>query len=259
MVNKTDSVGRLFILVMVALVGCASATVASGEDVYLGGLPGSDRPIEVLMGFNLVNITDVGEKEETLDFDGAIYLEWQDPRLVYDPEEYGMSADWVPGDYSRTPARVYQGDYAVKELFEGWRPLLVIPNGVGDRSITNMAISIWPDGQVEYSETFYAKVETPMDLRRFPFDTQQLEIFFHPFLYQRDELVLVPDDRLARTWNQNLGVAVSLGVENNLAAVFQLGSRRCCCGFLRQIFQEPQQDCDQFITCIGVEEISSVG
>jgi hypothetical protein len=118
-----------------------------------------------------------------------------------------MPASWAAGDYSTVPTRVYQGDFAVKELFEGWRPRIVIPNSIGDRSTTHAAISIWPDGYVEYSETFFARVEAPMDLRRFPFDTQHLEIFFHPFLYARDEIVLVPDDRLARTWNQNLGIA----------------------------------------------------
>ena len=189
------------------IVFLAGAAASAAAEESLSGQPPGDRPVQVLMGFNLVNITDVGEKEETLDFEGAIYLEWKDPRLTYKPEKYGMPADWVAGDYSKVPARVYQGDFAVKELFEGWRPHVVIPNGIGNRSITNMAISIWPDGQVEYSETFFAKVETPMDLRRFPFDTQKLEIFFHPFLYQRDEVMLVPDDRLARTWNQNPGIA----------------------------------------------------
>ena len=195
---------RRFIVLAAGLLCCG---LAAGQEVGLEGLPPGDRPLEVLMGFNLVNITDVGEKEETLDFDGAIYLEWKDPRLAYDPVEYGMPADWQPGEYSTVPSQVYQGDFAVKELYEGWRPHIVIPNGIGNRSTTNMAISVWPDGQVEYSETFFAKVETPMDLRRFPFDTQKLEIFFHPFLYERDEIVLVPDDRLARTWNQNPGVA----------------------------------------------------
>ena len=202
-----NSIHRWFAWSVIGLLGCGLATVVAGEELHLGGLPPGDRPIEALMGFNLINITDVGEKEETLDFDGAIYLEWQDPRLAYEPEDYGMPTDWAAGDYSTVPARVYQGEYAVKELFEGWRPHVVIPNGIGNRSTTNMAISIWPDGKVAYSEIFFARVETPMDLRRFPFDIQELEIFFHPFLYQRDELVLVPDDRLARTWNQNLGIA----------------------------------------------------
>ena len=42
------------------------------EGIILRGQPTGDRPLEVLMGFNLVNITDVGEKEETIDFDAAL-------------------------------------------------------------------------------------------------------------------------------------------------------------------------------------------
>jgi hypothetical protein len=70
-----------------------------------------------------------------------------------------------------------------------------------------MAVGVWPDGMVVYAETFFARVETPMDLRRYPFDRQSLEVFFHPFHYQRDEVVLIPNDALAATWNQNLGIA----------------------------------------------------
>jgi hypothetical protein len=181
---------------------------AAAQDAdYLGGIPPGDGPLEVRIGFNLVNITDVGEKEETLDFDGAIYLSWTDPRLAYEPEEYGMSADWRPGDYSRAPARIYQGVFAVREVFEGWRPHVFVPNGIGDREASNLAVAIWPDGRLMYTETFYTKVETPMDLRRFPFDRQRLEIFFQPIVYQRDELVLIPDDSLARTWDRNMGIA----------------------------------------------------
>jgi len=174
---------------------------------YLGGPPPGKEPLEVQMGFNLVDITDVNEKEETIDFEGAIYLEWTDPRLAYAPADAGMKKDWSPGDYSRAPRKIFIGEFKVNESFEGWRPHVVIPNGIGNRITTNMAISIWPDGHVAYSEAFYVKAETPMDLRRFPFDTQNLEIFFHPFIYQRHEIVLIPDNRLSRTWDQNLGIA----------------------------------------------------
>lgn len=189
------------------LLGVAAFAAHAESDAFLQNQPPGDRPQQVQIGFNLVNITDVSEKEETLDFEGAVYLVWTDARLVYAPADFGMSDDWVAGDYSRAPGQMYQGKFAVNELFEGWRPRIVIPNGIGDRVMTNLAISVWPDGRVQYSETFYAKVETPMDLRRFPFDVQKLEIFFHPFIYQRDEILLVPDDTLARTWNQNMGIA----------------------------------------------------
>ncbi len=192
--------------VCIVLCFFAALTHAQSSDFH-GGKPPGDAPVKVLMGFNLVNISDVNEKQETIDFEGAIYLEWMDPRLAYEPGDYGMPQNWEPGDYSRAPNHIYQGDFAVKEIYQGWRPHVVIPNGNGNRTITNMAISIWPDGHVAYSELFYAQVETPMDLRRFPFDKQSLEIFFHPFIYQRNEVVLLPDDRLARTWEQNLGIA----------------------------------------------------
>ncbi len=195
---------KLLTLVLVVLTTFSIPAVS--EEILTGPPPG-DKPIEVLIGFNLLNITDVGEKEETLDIEGAIYLEWDDVRLAYEPEEHGMPEDWRPGDYSSAPSRIFQGDFAVKEIYEGWRPHVVIPNGIGNRVTTNMAVGIWPDGRVAYSETFSVKAETPMDLRRFPFDRQSLEIFFHPFIYHRDEVVLVPDDRLARIWEQNLGVA----------------------------------------------------
>jgi hypothetical protein len=174
------------------------------EETIDRGPPHGDLPLEIRMGFNLVNITDVSERNETIDFEGAIYLYWKDPRLAYEPTD---AESYRPGDYSRTPRAIYQGDFAVKEEFPGWRPHLTIPNGIGDRDTTHTAIGIWPDGMVAYYETFSASVETPMQLRRFPYDSQQLEVFFHPFVYPREELILIPDDTLARTWQQNLGIA----------------------------------------------------
>jgi hypothetical protein len=185
-----------------------AAPLRAQDDVYLGGPPPGVGPLKVEIGFNLLNLTAVSERDETIEFDGSIYLQWLDPRLAYDPTDVDLEpGDWVVGDYTRAPRKIYQGYYAATELFEGWRPHVDIPNGIGDRQPTNMAVGVWPDGMVVYAETFFARVETPMDLRRYPFDRQSLEVFFHPFHYQRDEVVLIPNDALAATWNQNLGIA----------------------------------------------------
>jgi len=200
-----DSAGWRMLMIAF-LIGLASVPAHATEEEYLGGLPLVEGPLKVNIGFNLVNITNISEREETIEFEGALYLNWMDPRLAYDPEEVGLD-NLASLDYTHTPRRIYQGDFAVKEIFEGWRLHMVMPNGIGDRVTTNMAVSIWPNGRVEYTETFYAMAETPMQLRRFPFDVQHLEIFFHPFVYLRDEVVLVPDDNLVRTWQQNLGIA----------------------------------------------------
>ena len=191
-----------------AFVIVAASVSAADEPADLPAIPPGDAPLEVEIGFSLINITAVDEKEETIEFDAMIQMGWMDPRLAYDPAEYGIGeGEFTPGDYSKPPRRIYLTDFAVLELFPGWWPSVVIPNGSGDRSTTNVSLGVWPDGRVEYLETFDAKVETPMQLRRFPFDKQSLEIFIHPFVYDRDELILVPQDRWARTWNQNMGIA----------------------------------------------------
>jgi len=180
--------------------------LASGND-YKGGIPINSEPLKIGMGFTLSNITDVNEKEETIDFDGALFLKWKDDRLAYDPTVAGYPSDYKLGDHSQIPRLVYQGDFSVNEVFEGWRPHILFQNGIGDRVKSNISLGIWPDGTVVYGETFSAKAETPMDLRRFPFDRQRLEIYFQVFLYNEDQLMLVPDENLAGTWDQDIGIA----------------------------------------------------
>ena len=204
MVISTRSV-VLFALAF-ALQNAGDSTAADLAD--LTAIPPQEEPLKVSISFSLVNITAINEREETIEFDAMIHMSWMDPRLAYDPAEYGVEdGEFTPGDYSKSPRHIYLNDFAVKELFPGWWPSLVIPNGIGDRNTTNMSVGVWPDGRVQYVESFDAIVETPMRLRRFPFDRQALDVFIHPFVYNRDELVLVPQDRLARTWNQDMGIA----------------------------------------------------
>jgi hypothetical protein len=48
---------------------------------YKADIPTVEGPLKVRMGFTLSNITDVNEKDETIDIDGAIFLRWEDERL----------------------------------------------------------------------------------------------------------------------------------------------------------------------------------
>ena len=176
------------------------------DSSFKNGMPATDLPIEVDIGFSLIKLTDVNEREETIDFEGAFYLRWLDQRLAYDQVEAAMP-DFVSGNYDQVPRRIYQGIIPVTWKYDGWRPHIVIANGIGNRDPSNMSIKIWPDGQVEYVEVFHAKVETSMDLRKFPFDKQRLQIFLHPFLYNTDQIILVPNENLSREWNQDFGIA----------------------------------------------------
>ncbi len=186
------------------------------NDEQIRTLPRSERPVKVHIGFHVSNITDISEKEETIDFEGEIYLMWMDPRQAYDPAELGLSKeDFVPGDYARAPPRIYQGDLAVNELFEGWRPHIKLANGIADRQKTYMAVGVWPDGMMAYADHFNAKIESPMSLRSFPFDHQTLKVYLRPYAYQEDEVILVHERWMSGTWQQDSGIAewTKLGLE----------------------------------------------
>jgi hypothetical protein len=167
----------------------------------------SDGPVEVHIGFHLIDITDINEPNEEIEFEGAIVLKWSDPRQAYDLAELGLGEMKPPEILSRVPTRIYQGDFAVREVYQGWRPHIKISNGIGDRSPSHMSIGAYPDGTMIYAEYFQARVETPMDLRTFPFDNQSLEVFLHPHNYQKNEVVLVYEPKMSGTWIQDEGIA----------------------------------------------------
>jgi hypothetical protein len=70
-----------------------------------------------------------------------------------------------------------------------------------------MAVGVWPDGRMAYTEYFHARLETPMDLRRFPFDRQSLSVYLHTAVYRDNEIVLVPSGQLAGLWDEDSGIA----------------------------------------------------
>lgn len=195
----------LALLLMVFAIQ-SQAVILDGDD--LRTLPAHDLPLKVNIAFAIFDLTDVNEKEETVDFDGAVYVFWDDPRQAYDVTELGFTEeDFPPGDYSRPAPRIYQGDFAVKEIFQGWRPHIKFDNGIGDRDMNFMAISVWPDGRMGYADHFHTTVETPMNLRRFPFDNQSLKIYVRPLLYLNRDIELIHSEKVAGTWDDDLGIA----------------------------------------------------
>jgi len=167
----------------------------------------ADGPVEVRVGFNVIDITNVNEREEVIEFEGALVLKWKDPRQAYDPADLGPGNSDTAEIPARAPSRIYQGDFAVKEIYEGWRPHVKISNGIGDRSRNHMAIGAYPDGTMVYAEYFKAQVETPMDLRTYPYDRQSLEVYLHAYNYKSNEVVLLKDPETTGTWLVDEGIA----------------------------------------------------
>lgn len=70
---------------------CAlGVTGASSSEPFQLGLPESDGPVAVEIGFRLRKVTEVNEQTETFEFGGVLMLKWRDDRQAFDAAALGV-------------------------------------------------------------------------------------------------------------------------------------------------------------------------
>lgn len=129
--------------------------------------PPPSLPTAVEVGLRLVALTHLDPPKEPFpNFRAEVLLEarWRDPRLSFDPDRTG-------GEPER-----YQGTKAQRASDTMWWPDLGVENEDGPRLIEHQELDIYPDGRVRYVERFAVRAHADVDLRRFPFDHQQLSL-----------------------------------------------------------------------------------
>jgi hypothetical protein len=104
------------------------------DDSFLLGPPKGDRPVVVRANFQLHDINEINEQDETFAFSGVLTLRWHDERQVFDPAATGVDE------------KVYQGDYQFNELSTGWFPQVVLVNEAGTYEKHGVVLRIQPDG-----------------------------------------------------------------------------------------------------------------
>jgi hypothetical protein len=166
-------------LVLLALAGEARAA-APGSTVSLDQPPPGPRPIEVHLALTIIDFARVNNREETFDMRGYLEVMWQDPRLARRPEA-------AAGDSGRPWVR----HRAAPGL---WTPRLSFVNAIEEVKVLSRS-DVFSDaeGKVYQGLDFAGKFSTPLDLRRFPFDTQSLRISLQPVDVDKQEMVLIAD------------------------------------------------------------------
>jgi hypothetical protein len=139
-------------------------------------LPPGERPVTVNAGFFLVNLSSVAERNETFEADLYVHFTWHDSRLAFDGNE----------------PRRYIDEAATTRLSEIWSPAIEFVN-TAQPAITNRALKISPDGAVEYLLGMTSEFRANLDLRRFPFDRQLLEVRIESFLWNESEMIFAAD------------------------------------------------------------------
>jgi hypothetical protein len=126
------------------------------------------------MTAHLLSLTGFDDRRKTFDADIYVALEWNDSRLA-NPAQGAQPA-------------FYADNAAELRLREIWWPQLEFVN-TGAPSVTNRALTISPEGRVQYAMGITGSFRPDLDLRRFPFDTQVLDIRIQSFLFQDNVMV----------------------------------------------------------------------
>jgi hypothetical protein len=138
--------------------------------------PVGGQPIAIKVGLFILNLVALDEVSETFTCTGYLTESWLDPRLAFTPG---------PGQ----PKTRY---YTKSEI---WYPLLQIDNSASPRTLSSYLLVARADGTVNYIEKFVVRASSYMRLRAFPFDSQNLEIYIHPFTGQVNRIELEVDPR----------------------------------------------------------------
>nr|WP_303652663.1 hypothetical protein [Paludisphaera mucosa] len=173
-------------LVLAATTGLAPARVGAGPDGPIAGplrLEGIHWPgeggarIEISLGVYLIDFARINLREES--FDMAAYLDtaWTDPTLVLKPEERrGKVRRYRPGQI--------------------WAPALEFVNAVEQVNAEREGdLYVDDDGRVAQRIRFSHKFQSPLRLKRFPFDEQTLTVVVSAFDPFAKDLRLIIDPK----------------------------------------------------------------
>lgn len=131
-------------------------------------------PVEVAIGLYVTNFAAIDETRETFEIGGYLTVKWLDPRLAL-----------PPGAANQQAVRTFRLD-------ELWTPAIESANSISHKA-NQSVLTADRNGMVTYIEGFEGTLSSSFNLRKFPFDSQELRIQFHPFISAASEIRFAPD------------------------------------------------------------------
>src|SRR5882757_590670 len=173
----TGAMLTVFWVLLVSASACAAprnTTTMAKPKVDLRQHPtGGTTPVDVAVGLYVTNFVGIDETRETFEVGGYLSAKWLDPRLA------------LPADATAAPeTRTFRPDQL-------WTPSIESANSISHKTSQSL-LTADRNGLVTYVERFDANLSNDFDLRKFPFDTQDLRFQFHPFISGPSEIRFAP-------------------------------------------------------------------
>ncbi|MEO1092391.1 MAG: hypothetical protein AAFX81_17360 [Pseudomonadota bacterium] len=141
--------------------------------------PARQFPITVLTGLHLHDVIDIRLREQDFVALTTLTLQWNDPRLRYDPAT--ITTDYI----------ALEGDDAKQALRNIWHPATIFYNTTYDGT-QRLALTVYPDGFVCLKQFSEVTAAYRAELRAFPFDRQTLRLVVAAFDPNNDVFRLAP-------------------------------------------------------------------
>ncbi|MBD1943226.1 hypothetical protein H6F50_12815 [Coleofasciculus sp. FACHB-712] len=140
--------------------------------------PNQKKPTEVSIGIYITNFANIDQANESSEIVGYLFATWKDPRLAFKPKKDEENTKY----------------YNIEDI---WQPGLEIINSKEFREQTNNDVRVETNGTVHYQETFKINLSSGLDLKRFPFDSQKVNILLESFKYDINKVKLVSQNSLS--------------------------------------------------------------
>ncbi|MBV8726457.1 MAG: hypothetical protein JO233_01620 [Candidatus Eremiobacteraeota bacterium] len=191
--------------------------------------PSEAQPVVVHVGLLIRNLTAIDEVKENWQLTGLLIAKWTDRRLRY-PSARGELYRDLPD--------------------ATWKPSFEIVNEVTPTNFRFVDLYAKPDGTVVFTQTFNAILSTNLDLRRFPFDFQVLQLVVQARGDELDRTILRSDSKdspLPKRGYAGLAQWVPLSLTEQLGTVAGSASRANDVQFLLKVRRNPKSYVWKFI------------
>ncbi len=176
--NKRNNIAKisgfpfLVILFLVVVLFSYSPCQASAEEKEAG----IDGPFTITVKMGIIDIPVIDEPMETFDIDSYLFLEWNDHSAY---EKYSVNQEFPEDRYTFYSTSNVQA--ALREI--GWPEVIQFTNQVGTREILSSYLYIESNGKITYYERFQGTFHSKYELKKYPFDTQKLNILIESAYY----------------------------------------------------------------------------
>ncbi|HWA10657.1 MAG TPA: hypothetical protein VG838_14525 [Opitutaceae bacterium] len=189
-------------LALIGSLACAAVSPMRAAETAVAKPP----PRKVELGLYILDVADIDEPAGRFTVQVLLSTAWTDPARAF----------------AGTEPHIFREDAAVDEVNTGWRPMAEFNRSAAPADLNHSLLKVFPDGRVEFERQMNVTLTAQLDLRRLPFDTQNLQIELESFQHQADAMEFtLPPGNLRMTQRISLQQWEPVKLSAQVAPVFR--------------------------------------